>query len=175
MHRSATRGFTLIELLVVIAIIAILASIILASLNSARTKSRDARRVADLKELQLALELYNNDNSQYPPAGAGVYTAQLVSSLSALVSSGYISVLSTDPVGGGSINGANAYTYQPLYSSGGTFSACTGSGATPCNSYILKAVLENNSGNILNSSATGTFGTVTCTASGTTYPYCVHP
>ena len=52
------KGFTLIELLVVIAIIGILASVVLASLNSARKKSRDARRVADIKQIQLALELY---------------------------------------------------------------------------------------------------------------------
>ncbi|MDP2676640.1 MAG: type II secretion system protein [bacterium] len=59
-------GFTLIELLVVIAIIGILASVVLASLNSARLKSRDARRLSDMKQIRLALELYFSDNTAYP-------------------------------------------------------------------------------------------------------------
>ncbi|MEK9175103.1 MAG: type II secretion system protein, partial [Patescibacteria group bacterium] len=62
------KGFTLIELLVVIAIIGILASVVLASLNSARAKSRDARRIADVKQIQLALELYYDANAQHYPA-----------------------------------------------------------------------------------------------------------
>ena len=66
---SASRrrdGFTLIELLVVIAIIGILSSIVMASLNSARAKSRDAKRLSDIKSLQLALELYFDYNKEYP-------------------------------------------------------------------------------------------------------------
>ncbi len=58
-----SRGFTLIELLVVIAIIGMLSSVVLASLNSARGKARDARRVADVKQMMLALELYRDDNN----------------------------------------------------------------------------------------------------------------
>lgn len=64
----AARGFTLIELLVVIAIIGILSSVVLASLNSARQKGRDARRIADVKQLQLALELYYDSENEYPAA-----------------------------------------------------------------------------------------------------------
>lgn len=61
------KGFTLIELLVVIAIIGVLASIVLASLNTARKKARDSRRIADVKQIQLALELYADANSgKYP-------------------------------------------------------------------------------------------------------------
>jgi len=64
--RNATRGFTLIELLVVIAIIGLLASIVLVSLSSARRKARDSRRVGDLRQIQLALELFFDGN---PSAG----------------------------------------------------------------------------------------------------------
>ncbi|MBI1956918.1 MAG: prepilin-type N-terminal cleavage/methylation domain-containing protein [Candidatus Niyogibacteria bacterium] len=67
-YKEKSRGFTLIELLVVIAIIGVLASVVLASLNTARKKSRDARRIADIKQLQLAAELYFDSNSFYPVA-----------------------------------------------------------------------------------------------------------
>ena len=60
--RLRVRGFTLIELLVVIAIIAILAAVLLSSFDEARKSARDDARKAELKELQLALELYKAQN-----------------------------------------------------------------------------------------------------------------
>ena len=60
------QGFTLIELLVVIAIIGLLVAIIVPNLSNAKAASRDARRVSDIKNIQLALALYYNDNQHYP-------------------------------------------------------------------------------------------------------------
>lgn len=71
MQKINKKGFTLIELLVVIAIIGLLSTLAVVSLNNARQKSRDARRVSDVKQVQTALELYYNDASGYPPSGSG--------------------------------------------------------------------------------------------------------
>lgn len=60
------RGFTLVEILVVISIAALLSSILISSITSAREKSRDNQRIADLKEIQFALEVYRDVNGDYP-------------------------------------------------------------------------------------------------------------
>jgi prepilin-type N-terminal cleavage/methylation domain-containing protein len=86
------KGFTLIELLVVIAIIGILATIVMVSLNTARSKARDSRRVSDVRQLQLALQMYYDANGSYPAA------------LSSLTPT-YISVTPVDP------DGTSAYQY----------------------------------------------------------------
>ena len=152
MQKTYKRGFTLIELLVVIAIIGILASIVLASLDSARKKGRDARRIADLKQVQLALELYYDANGSYPSA----YTA------ANLVTPGYISVLPSDP------SNSQAYAYAPWAAS---------ASPTVCSSYHLGADLEGSTNTALGSDADKTVATISgsetnpsglvlCTASG---------
>jgi general secretion pathway protein G len=100
---ESSRGFTLIELLVVIAIIGILSSVVLASLNSARTKARDTRRISDIKQIQIALELYFDANGKY------------ATKLSDLVTSGglagaSLSALPVDP-SGAAVNVTTGYKY----------------------------------------------------------------
>jgi len=67
MKVSLKKGFTLIELLVVIAIIALLSSVVLATLSTARAKARDARRIEDIRQLQRAVELYADDHGGLYP------------------------------------------------------------------------------------------------------------
>lgn len=78
-----------ILILVGIMVIGILSSVVLASLNSAREKSRDARRVSDVKQLQLALELYYDDTGSYP-------TKNSFKNLSPR----YLATIPSDPTGG---------------------------------------------------------------------------
>ncbi len=63
-------GFTLIELLVVIAVIALLSSIALIALSSARQKSRDAKRIGDMTQMNNAMELYFANFKGYPSSTA---------------------------------------------------------------------------------------------------------
>lgn len=64
--KRLNAGFTLAEIIVSVSIIAILASILYANLNQGGAQSRDAKRQADLRALQSAIELYKNDNGRYP-------------------------------------------------------------------------------------------------------------
>jgi len=125
-RRSLEKGFTLIELLVVISIIALLSSIVLSSLNSARVKARDTTRKIDLKQLETALEfLYDKRGAYTQPeamcsdtsygglgacgaaGGAGDWDAN--SDMRDLINDGFISSLPKDPLN----NSTYKYTYEP--------------------------------------------------------------
>jgi len=71
MLMKTRKGFTLIELLVVVALIGVLATLVLANLNAARQRGRDAQRKSDLRNIQTALRLYYNDYGKYPANMAG--------------------------------------------------------------------------------------------------------
>jgi prepilin-type N-terminal cleavage/methylation domain-containing protein len=66
MKNLTKKGFTLVELLVVISIIGLLSTIAIVSLGSARAKSRDTKRIADMKQFSTALEQYYSDQGGYP-------------------------------------------------------------------------------------------------------------
>lgn len=128
------RGFTLIELLVVIAIIGVLASIVMASLSTARGKGRDARRISDVKSIQLALEEYYNDNLKYPTS---IYGGALTN---------YLPNVPTDPLasncgwtGSGWSTGSGQYCYTAINTASPASTNCI---ANVPSKYHLGAVLE---------------------------------
>ena len=67
---KTTRGFTIVELLIVIVVIAILAAITIVAFNGVQSRARDAQRLADLKTIMKALELYKSTNGTYPNAAS---------------------------------------------------------------------------------------------------------
>jgi len=66
-HKHHYLAFTLVELLVVIAIIGVLSTLSVIVFNNARAKARDSRRLSDVKQIGMALELYYDDKGRYPP------------------------------------------------------------------------------------------------------------
>jgi prepilin-type N-terminal cleavage/methylation domain-containing protein len=117
--KQGVRGFTLIELLVVIAIIGILSSVVLASLNTARARARDAQRASDIRNIQTALTMYQTEYGFLPMttaydesnAGGWDYSSQ-GAFLTFLPGSGVMAQVPVDPVNNGVGDGASGYSYQ---------------------------------------------------------------
>ncbi|KKW21376.1 MAG: hypothetical protein UY64_C0022G0001 [Parcubacteria group bacterium GW2011_GWA1_51_12] len=115
-------GFTLIELIVVIAIIGLLSSIVLTSLTRARQKARDARRVADIRQIRNALELFATSNN-----------GEYADTIAVLASDKFMPVEPKDP------STAASYPYDNYTDS--TRGACVVASGT-CLFYHLGAKLE---------------------------------
>jgi len=98
MKKNKRKGFTLIEMLIVIALIGILAGVVISVINIPKTqaRSRDSKRVGDIKRIQTALELYFADNRRYPVNTSFSYVHTALSSISPT----YIDQIPLDPLNG---------------------------------------------------------------------------
>jgi len=126
--RNKNQGFTLIELLVVIAIIGLLASIVLVSLQGARAKARDARRMHDLSQIRTALFLYYDAYGNWIETGSGCgyqgngqgwfnyrggsYPKAIVD---CLIEAGFFGTEIIDPTGGRTSSPTSGYTYMKYH------------------------------------------------------------
>lgn len=156
MRKILPNGFTLIELLVAVTIIAILASIGLLAYGSFIKSARDAKRQADLRSIQSALEQYFADQVFYPYSSGGASALNLSStssitnctgnpSTSCTVTKTYMSTIPKDPV-----SSNLPYCYH-AYTKATPSSACDNS-SQKCTDYVIMAKVDNNS------LATGSYG-----------------
>ncbi|MEK7464101.1 MAG: prepilin-type N-terminal cleavage/methylation domain-containing protein [Patescibacteria group bacterium] len=121
---NRTKGFTLIELLVVISIIGLLSSVVFASVSVAKAKGRDAKRISDIRQIKIAMELYKDSTGYYPTN----LTNDLVPT--------YIKSIAQDIPSGGACRPHYCYAYWP---------------SLQPTSYHIGAQMENISGVVLNS------------------------
>lgn len=155
--KVSNRGFTLIEMLIVVAIIGILSALILVGLSSFRMRGRDARRIADVKQVQNALEIYYTKNLKYPTVNGGAADTRWDDLTTQITGAGVgISQLPKDPLS------SDPYLYD--------YQSCNNN-----QNYVIGVKLEDVNNTALRDSITGTssgscsFGSITCTSP----EYCV--
>lgn len=115
------KAFTLIEILIVVVIVGILSTLAIVSLQNSRAKSRDAKRIANLKQIQTALEVYYYNYKKYPET-----LEELISSTTLVKSLTQIPIAPT-PADGECTNSSNNYNYVvSLDKFSYTISSCLG-------------------------------------------------
>lgn len=136
------KGFTLVEMILVTVIIGILAGIVITVINIPRVqaRSRDSKRIGDLKMVQSALELYFADHREYPYRHVFGRVSDSAVLGGPLITGGYISDLPKDPKDdakipsdtmacGGDAFGRDRYAYRYKSNASGS-------------KYVLMAIME---------------------------------
>ena len=125
-HTPKRAAFTLVELLVVISIIALLSTIAVTAMGSARKQARNTKRISDIKQLATAFYLAYNNNGSYPAGGWACVTTACTggwvsigadSTIDGIIfgSNGYMAAKPTDPTGDAKTYGGYVYAsnYTP--------------------------------------------------------------
>lgn len=146
MKKQSQKGFTLIELLVVVAIIGLLSAIVLGSLQTARDKGNDSKKLQMVSEWKKALELYYDDNGQYPATSTlGSFSYSCLGSGYTTGAGGEECILSGDEVDEPTDSLASYYADAPIpeasilisgYNVGGIGYRCS-SNNTDCSGYEI--------------------------------------
>lgn len=158
LRKRIGRNTTLLSLMVIIIYLLtapILFSITFASLNSTRPKSADARRISDIKQTQLALELYFDQFHSYPMVRGETSDGRWNELRNFLIPK-FISRLVDDPC----INVSRSYQYDYKNSPDGR-------------SYVMRAILNDAKNSVLNSDMDGKVFNVWCGNQGEEQEYCV--
>jgi prepilin-type N-terminal cleavage/methylation domain-containing protein len=159
------NGFTLIELLVVLAIIAILTAIVTTNFTTSKSKARDAKRVSDIAQIQLALEMVFDKCNAYPEGisknsvipldpVSGTFCKKLGSNSNYILGD-FISVVPQE-------SATQLYTYAK-------------NTTAPFVDYVLRAKLENNSTALVDDVDGTSLGGTDCSDTANGYYYCVQP
>ena len=140
--KNLKKGFTLIELLVVVAIIGILASVVLASLNTARTKGADAAVKANLANTRAQAEIFYDAAGVYTgvcAVASGTINAGVLAAVQATNPSGSVAINAVQTATNGSCNAAaqTCTAQAPLKSSGHW--CVDNTGASKANANLLAA------------------------------------
>ncbi len=106
------QGFTLIELIIIITILGILAAMISGNFITSLKKGRDARRKADLEQIQRALEMYYEDKKAYPLTADWTFGGQFTDLASGKI---YMVKVPNDPISGKSYEYQSNGSYYKLY------------------------------------------------------------
>ncbi len=153
---NSKRGFTLIEMLIVVAIIGILASIVVVGIGPAQKRGRDSRRVADLRQVQTALELYYGKTGSYPSGNL----ASDWPTVEATLIGGDIGTNNLPTDSRGNPASGDGYQYK----------------STDGSSYVLRATLEEVGSSLLKGSLRGNNAvtqSLDCGADATSQYYCI--